>query len=274
MEQLTAAQDAYEKQRLAQLDFINERLKQQGHAAYTFKNVDNAIKEYYLVTAGCKQHIRLAGLDCTVSSGDPHRLDTPTILPLGVLSALYVGGFHEVYMHVDRVPTGRWWRLLQRERIRVLQLQKPDMVYRQAITGITHFSDISRARAPFLRHAFKGYRDYHGNMYLYNAIMRSYRTYEHYPASLLFEPHFTVFCVNKQCVPTWLRDGSYWDLNQDGGRGYNWSGEALALHMPIPKPVPTFASPRALRDSRDLFGDLGRLVLSHSGLLHVLEEED
>ncbi|KAL8579889.1 hypothetical protein ACOMHN_060743 [Nucella lapillus] len=53
MEQLTAAQDAYEKQRLAQLDFINERLKQQGHAVYTFKNVDIAIKEYYLVTAIC-----------------------------------------------------------------------------------------------------------------------------------------------------------------------------------------------------------------------------
>ncbi|KAL8624654.1 hypothetical protein ACOMHN_045189 [Nucella lapillus] len=55
MEQLTAPQDAYEKQRLAQLDFINERLKQQGHAAYTFKNVDNAIKEYYLVTAWCRE---------------------------------------------------------------------------------------------------------------------------------------------------------------------------------------------------------------------------
>ncbi|KAL8597776.1 hypothetical protein ACOMHN_004891 [Nucella lapillus] len=47
-------EDAYEKQRLAQLDFINERLKQQGHAAYTFKNVDNAIKEYYLVTGNPK----------------------------------------------------------------------------------------------------------------------------------------------------------------------------------------------------------------------------
>lgn len=50
MEQLAAAQDAYEKQRLAQLDFINERLKQQGHSAHTFKNVDIAIKEYYLAT--------------------------------------------------------------------------------------------------------------------------------------------------------------------------------------------------------------------------------
>lgn len=50
MEQLAEAQDVYEKQRLAQLDFINEKLKQQSHAAYTFKNVDNAIREYYLVT--------------------------------------------------------------------------------------------------------------------------------------------------------------------------------------------------------------------------------
>ena len=57
MEQLAAAQDAYEKQRLAQLDFINERLKQQGHAAYTFKNVNNAIKEYYLVTGEQLQQI-------------------------------------------------------------------------------------------------------------------------------------------------------------------------------------------------------------------------
>lgn len=50
MEQLASAQDAYEKQRIAQLDFINDQLKLQGHAAYTFKNVDDAIKEYYLVT--------------------------------------------------------------------------------------------------------------------------------------------------------------------------------------------------------------------------------
>eukprot|EP00745_Piridium_sociabile_P027439 TRINITY_DN441_c0_g2_i6.p3 TRINITY_DN441_c0_g2~~TRINITY_DN441_c0_g2_i6.p3 ORF type:complete len:136 (+),score=12.20 TRINITY_DN441_c0_g2_i6:1137-1544(+) len=50
IEQLAAAQNVYEKQRIEQLDFINERLKQQGHATYTFRNVDDAIKEYYLVT--------------------------------------------------------------------------------------------------------------------------------------------------------------------------------------------------------------------------------
>lgn len=50
MEQLASAQDAYERQRLAQLDFINTKLKLEGHASHTFKDVDNAIKEYYLVT--------------------------------------------------------------------------------------------------------------------------------------------------------------------------------------------------------------------------------
>ena len=50
IEQLALARDAYEKQRLAQIDFINERLKQQNHASHTFNDADNAIKEYFLVT--------------------------------------------------------------------------------------------------------------------------------------------------------------------------------------------------------------------------------
>ena len=51
---------------------------------------------------------------------------------------------------------------------------------------------MARPKAPFIRHAFKGYREYHGDNYLYNAIMRSYRTYEHYPDTVRFDPHFTV----------------------------------------------------------------------------------
>ena len=50
MERLEAAQDAYERQRIQQLDFINEKLREQGHAAHTFKDVDSAIREYNLVT--------------------------------------------------------------------------------------------------------------------------------------------------------------------------------------------------------------------------------
>ncbi len=50
MEQLEAAQDTYERQRIQQLDFINEKLREQGHAAHTFKDVDSAIREYNIVT--------------------------------------------------------------------------------------------------------------------------------------------------------------------------------------------------------------------------------
>ena len=50
MEQLQAAEDAYERKRIETLDFINEKLRQQNHAEHTFRNVDTAIKEYNLAT--------------------------------------------------------------------------------------------------------------------------------------------------------------------------------------------------------------------------------
>ena len=50
LEKLQAAQDAYEKKRLAMLDFINQRLSNQRHAEQTFTDVDQAMKEYYRIT--------------------------------------------------------------------------------------------------------------------------------------------------------------------------------------------------------------------------------
>ena len=50
LENLQKAQDAYEKQRLATLDFINERLSEKRHANQTFLDVDRAMAEYYRIT--------------------------------------------------------------------------------------------------------------------------------------------------------------------------------------------------------------------------------
>ena len=50
LEKLQAAQDAYEKKRLATLDFINQRLSDQRHANQTFTDVDEAMREYYRIT--------------------------------------------------------------------------------------------------------------------------------------------------------------------------------------------------------------------------------
>jgi Flp pilus assembly protein TadB len=48
-EKLAEAQQQYEKNRIERLDYINEKLMLEGHAQKTFSNVDDAIKEYYLV---------------------------------------------------------------------------------------------------------------------------------------------------------------------------------------------------------------------------------
>ena len=50
LEKLQAAQDVYEKKRLATLDFINQRLSDQRHAIQTFTDVDDAMREYHRIT--------------------------------------------------------------------------------------------------------------------------------------------------------------------------------------------------------------------------------
>lgn len=49
-EKLAQAQQEYEKNRIEKLDFINEKLRLEGHAQHTFTNTDDAIREYFLVT--------------------------------------------------------------------------------------------------------------------------------------------------------------------------------------------------------------------------------
>ena len=50
VEQLQAAQATWSQKRTERLDWINEELHRQGHAAHTFQDVDAAIQEYNLVT--------------------------------------------------------------------------------------------------------------------------------------------------------------------------------------------------------------------------------
>ena len=50
VEQLQAAQAAWSRKRTERLDWINEDLRRQGHAARTFRNVDEAIRQYNLIS--------------------------------------------------------------------------------------------------------------------------------------------------------------------------------------------------------------------------------
>ena len=50
VEQLQTAQTAWSRKRTARLDWINEDLRRQGHAVRTFRNVDEAIRQYNLIS--------------------------------------------------------------------------------------------------------------------------------------------------------------------------------------------------------------------------------
>ena len=52
LEQLQTAQAEWSRKRAERLDWINKELRRQGHAVRTFRDVDEAIRQYNLITAG------------------------------------------------------------------------------------------------------------------------------------------------------------------------------------------------------------------------------
>ena len=55
VEQLQAAQVTWSRKRSERLDWINEDLRRQGHAVHTFRDVDEAIRQYNLVSGSDAQ---------------------------------------------------------------------------------------------------------------------------------------------------------------------------------------------------------------------------
>nr|KAG5707439.1 hypothetical protein BaRGS_011943 [Batillaria attramentaria] len=52
---------------------------------------------------------------------------------LSILSALYVGGFHSVYVHGVTSPEGYWWEELQGENVTFVPTQQPETVFQHPI---------------------------------------------------------------------------------------------------------------------------------------------
>ncbi|CAL1530271.1 unnamed protein product [Lymnaea stagnalis] len=64
---------------------------------------------------------------------------------LSVLSALYVGGFHRVFVHGDIPPTGVWWNKLQGENVTFVYMDNMETIYQQKASVLAHQSDALRA---------------------------------------------------------------------------------------------------------------------------------
>ena len=63
---------------------------------------------------------------------------------LSVLSALYLGGFERVYMHVNKAPHGGWWDELAGENVTVVPMDKFQSVFQNEIKVIQHVADVAR----------------------------------------------------------------------------------------------------------------------------------
>ena len=50
MEKLQHERDTWNEERFERIDYINEELKERGHAPNTFQNVDQAMQQYYFLT--------------------------------------------------------------------------------------------------------------------------------------------------------------------------------------------------------------------------------
>ena len=59
LEQLQAAQSEWSRRRTERLDWINEELRRQGHAVHTFRDADEAIRQYNFVV-GANSSSRIA----------------------------------------------------------------------------------------------------------------------------------------------------------------------------------------------------------------------
>ena len=60
VEQLQAAQSEGSHKRTERLDWINEELRRQGHAVHTFRDVDEAIRQYNLVAGSGSRDAQVA----------------------------------------------------------------------------------------------------------------------------------------------------------------------------------------------------------------------
>ncbi|KAL8559325.1 hypothetical protein ACOMHN_060015 [Nucella lapillus] len=259
------------------------------------------------------------------SRNEPHTMEFYQFLT--VLSALYVGGFHHVYIHGNAGFVGPWWKSLKTENVTFVRLDDPEMVYQQMVNNPSHKSDVTRyailhkyggayhdfeamwtmrvpdwllqypcvatsdwaaygefpdginpgvllakCHAPWLRYNLAAHRYYVEENFVWNAVLMSYRTYERHPDQLLFYRHLQVMCDMGTCHPSW-EDGFRRDINDHSPTlAFDWRTETLVVHVTRPDPETSFVSPKALKEGKDMFAEIGRNILQKSGRFSLLQE--
>ena len=80
-----------------------------------------------------------------------------------------------------------------------------------------------------------------------------------------------VICHRDVCFPTWLKHPV--NITRGDSRlldPFPLMQEAFTVHVTMPKPHPSLASPETVKTGSDMFAEIGRRILEKSGRKHLL----
>jgi len=102
----------------------------------------------------------------------------------------------------------------------------------------------------------------------FNGLRQPYRVMERHPDVVHVDPHLQVICAAGHCYPTWwpdFRSDKASHTNPPPGVApLDWRKDAFAFHFTYGSPE--FQNPSALNRATGLNAEIGRMVLTASGM--------
>ena len=120
---------------------------------------------------------------------------------------------------------------------------------------------------------FKLYREslkmYYDHLWTYNSGEKPLQIYERNPSLALLASRMQVVCVQNKCYPGWAKNDE--EAHQLANEPYRWLNNTNSIHTAWPDP-PEFTSPKTIRTSKTIFGEVARRILS-SNKIELVEVE-
>ncbi|XP_059142439.1 uncharacterized protein LOC131930095 [Physella acuta] len=128
---------------------------------------------------------------------------------------------------------------------------------------------MARAGSEYLKHFLRTFGYYRDDKWSFNAILMPYKVYEQHPDLLYVDRYLQATCYHGVCHPTWQPDYFRDILDENPVEPFDWR-DARAFHFTAPKPPESLSTPEKIKNGKDVFAEMGRMILEKSGRLDLL----
>ncbi|XP_059149722.1 uncharacterized protein LOC131936687 [Physella acuta] len=128
---------------------------------------------------------------------------------------------------------------------------------------------MAKPGAEFLKHFLRTFSYYRDDKWAFNAVFMPYKTYEQHPDTLYVDRHLQVICFEGVCHPTWHPNYIRGIYDQRPVEPFDWR-DARAFHFTVPKPPESLSSPEKIKNGKDVFAEMGLMILEKGGRLDLL----